>query len=745
MLRRQDVPRHSRQADFEALFCLGPRERLLKTYSASVSLVHFHSMGKLWISTGAVCFSGGNKRMVLRFEELRSVKSGGIRSVLLILSDDSVFEISGLWHKEECLSHLESLWWNARAPPPQNSSPRVLPTTEVDDLVLVGSGDGSDQTHLAMLTNVVPASPPPAGVAAVASAFSHLAAGGIGASGGGSDALGEPHSPANAAVNETLDELDEVADLLMLPVVASTSRMPEDGDAVDQYGFPLDPDHVLPYRDLMNSYYLRHQEKMRDRWLRFLQKPDDIILPAYREELVVLLLRGIPPDLRPALYFRLSGARMKRSQAQAGYYLRLRDEAARRAADAEWGRAVEKDLLRTFPYHRDFHPDHGEVIPQLRRILCAYGLRNEAVQYCQGMNFVCGALLVFFHDVKHELEREEKVFWVMCAIVEDLLPSYFTSDMIGSMVDQSVMAIYCEKLMPRLYNQFKKLEYPISLVLCKWMNCLFLLSTPSETAARVIDVVMLLGSDALVEFSLGFLASFQAVLCQCKDLQEMSRTLDASMMSFYPSAANAERMQSFIGQLDRRELVTLRHRVFERAEVRLREHSTIRTLDRLRNLGSLDDAELEALEEHWREMFDSAPHKEGIDRETFVAAVSRSVVPEWAGEPRLLDLLFDYVNKNHSGVVSLSEWATLIELLSSRRGKFRLLYGLCGDKGEPAKVAEVVRLLSTCWRGREATKEELDSIVADPGLLNPEKFVRMMKQKFPEFITSLDCLKFRSK
>jgi hypothetical protein len=180
----------------------------------------------------------------------------------------------------------------------------------------------------------------------------------------------------------------------------------------------------------------------------------------------------------------------------------------------------------------------------------------------------------------------------MCA-PQDLLPNYYSADMIGSMVDQSVLAIYCEQRMPRLFAHFRAVEYPISLVLCKWMNCIFWLNTPSETAARVLDVTMFLGryvlvfvvvfsicfvffpvSDALLEFSLGFLAAFQSVLCQCEDLNEISKLLDSVMASYLPTPANVERMQSCIGQLDRRDLLTLRHRVFERAESRLREYST---------------------------------------------------------------------------------------------------------------------------------------------------------------------------
>jgi hypothetical protein len=56
-------------------------------------------------------------------------------------------------------------------------------------------------------------------------------------------------------------------------------------------------------------------------------------------------------------------------------------KAEKRAMDTEWGRAVEKDLLRTFPYHEDFVENSGALIGPLRSVLCAYGLRNTSVGY----------------------------------------------------------------------------------------------------------------------------------------------------------------------------------------------------------------------------------------------------------------------------------------------------------------------------------------------------------------------------
>ena len=65
----------------------------------------------------------------------------------------------------------------------------------------------------------------------------------------------------------------------------------------------------------------------------------------------------------------------------------------------------------------------------LRRLLRAYALRAPAVGYCQSMNFLSALLLLHM--------QEEKSFWTLAAIVEDILPhSYYETSMLGARVDQ---------------------------------------------------------------------------------------------------------------------------------------------------------------------------------------------------------------------------------------------------------------------------------------------------------------------
>lgn len=72
-------------------------------------------------------------------------------------------------------------------------------------------------------------------------------------------------------------------------------------------------------------------------------------------------------------------------------------------------------------------------------------MKNEKVGYCQSLNFMAGAMLLFM--------EEESAFWLMCNVVEDLLPDdYYSKTMIGTYVDQFVLAYIIKTTMPKLHG-----------------------------------------------------------------------------------------------------------------------------------------------------------------------------------------------------------------------------------------------------------------------------------------------------
>ena len=76
---------------------------------------------------------------------------------------------------------------------------------------------------------------------------------------------------------------------------------------------------------------------------------------------------------------------------------------------------IQKDLHRTAPGHARVE----QLCKKLSRVLHAYAVRNPAIGYCQGMNFVAAIAL--------SAMREDQAFWLVAYLVEALQPDMFGS------------------------------------------------------------------------------------------------------------------------------------------------------------------------------------------------------------------------------------------------------------------------------------------------------------------------------
>merc|ERR1712216_43503 len=136
---------------------------------------------------------------------------------------------------------------------------------------------------------------------------------------------------------------------------------------------------------------------------------------AAQRELKKLIRKGVPPELRGEVWYACSGGQQKKNCApRGGTY---RDLVARfDAIDIDDPQRpkysvadqIRRDLPRTFPTNTIIKSEEGTQ--RLRRILGAYSERNEALGYCQSMNFIAGTLLMVM--------EEENAFWTFAAMVE---------------------------------------------------------------------------------------------------------------------------------------------------------------------------------------------------------------------------------------------------------------------------------------------------------------------------------------
>jgi hypothetical protein len=140
---------------------------------------------------------------------------------------------------------------------------------------------------------------------------------------------------------------------------------------------------------------------------------------------------------------------------------------------------IEKDLPRTFPAHPLLD---GIGRDALKRVLLAYARHNPSVGYCQGMNFLAALLLL--------LMEEEAAFWCLAAIVEDILPGYFTNTMLASAVDQAVLQALVEERFPRISAALESSGAPLAAVSASWFLTLYVNQLPWECALRVWDVLL---------------------------------------------------------------------------------------------------------------------------------------------------------------------------------------------------------------------------------------------------------------
>ncbi|KAL0291709.1 UNVERIFIED_CONTAM: TBC1 domain family member 2B [Sesamum radiatum] len=205
-----------------------------------------------------------------------------------------------------------------------------------------------------------------------------------------------------------------------------------------------------------------------------------------------LIRKGIPPNLRPKVWFTLSGAAKKKSTVPDSYYNDLTSAVEDKVTSAT--KQIDHDLPRTFPGHPWLDTPEGHAA--LRRVLVAYSFRDSDVGYCQGLNYVAALLLLV-------MKTEEEAFWMLAVLLENVLVNdCYTNNLSGCHVEQRVFKDLLTKKCPRIAAHLEALEFDVSLVCTEWFLCLFSKSLPSETTLRVWDVLFYEGAQVLFNVAL---------------------------------------------------------------------------------------------------------------------------------------------------------------------------------------------------------------------------------------------------
>lgn len=106
-----------------------------------------------------------------------------------------------------------------------------------------------------------------------------------------------------------------------------------------------------------------------------------------------LIRVGLPNRLRGEIWELTSGSLFVRLRTPKLYTETLSKFSGRESLAID---EIEKDLNRSLPEYPGFQSEEG--IGRLRRVLTAYSWTNEEIGYCQAMNIVVAALLMYVSD-----------------------------------------------------------------------------------------------------------------------------------------------------------------------------------------------------------------------------------------------------------------------------------------------------------------------------------------------------------
>ncbi|KAJ1971556.1 GTPase activating protein (GAP), partial [Dimargaris xerosporica] len=176
---------------------------------------------------------------------------------------------------------------------------------------------------------------------------------------------------------------------------------------------------------------------------------------------------------------------------------------------------IEKDLNRSLPEYPAYQADEG--INALRRVLNAYSWKNPELGYCQAMNIVASALLIYLD--------EEQAFWMLSVLCDRMVPGYYSSSMYGASLDQAIFEHLVAKTMPMLDTHFKQHDIQLAVACLPWFLTLFINSMPLLFAFRVLDCFFLEGPKVLFQIGLAIFKINGGQLLKAQDDGEFMNVL----------------------------------------------------------------------------------------------------------------------------------------------------------------------------------------------------------------------------
>lgn len=179
---------------------------------------------------------------------------------------------------------------------------------------------------------------------------------------------------------------------------------------------------------------------------------------------------------------------------------------------------IQKDLTRTL---EESHIMITEIKECMYRILKALALVDPEMSYVQGINFICGFLLVISN------QNEIDTFYLMMALFSETfsdkfrMREFFTDKFPMIDIYYTVFLRHVQALFPKVAEHIDKITLPHLCWISPWMQMMYVNVFPNEDVLRIWDCLFVYGMNFLISFGLSIVEVIEEDFIKITDLTQM--------------------------------------------------------------------------------------------------------------------------------------------------------------------------------------------------------------------------------
>lgn len=314
----------------------------------------------------------------------------------------------------------------------------------------------------------------------------------------------------------------------------------------NQHGLTKSGDELEDDRchDYSNSFE-KSSELLQD-WQSVLKRWGKYRNSVRQEKVKNLILKGVPSSCRSDLWRKmldLPGLQASSSFSYENHVQKLRDKMVKLGVteynvqkaeqllsnikiehnkknklDVQAIRQILLDVGRSYPTHRNFFVNNADGVEgraMLFRILAVYTQFNPVINYCQGMSYLGGMLLMFL--------PEKEAFWALVALLErkKYLYGYYDCKLERVQSLAKVFQKVVERKLPKVAEHLDSLSVDPLLFLPKWILCVYTLLPCWDSVLTIWDLLFLEGSVVLFQVALALMSLSSAKLLNIDDVNKV--------------------------------------------------------------------------------------------------------------------------------------------------------------------------------------------------------------------------------